>query len=260
MNNSYINKKLLQIRKVLRTALFGDMIEEHSRIKEFLEWKEMGMPVPPPDFVKHITVKEYARKCNADFHIIDTIPPIMSDDNLPHFRIMELYKLLDKYDRICIIDSDALVKEDCPNLFDIVPENMIGSVLEDKGSRLIHRRRLIQDVQNIFGNVNWHEGYINTGVSGVSKMNKPIFQPINDKYWTGWGSDDIHLGWKIHKNEFKIYELSYQFNSMRCFWEPWNGSPNRLDSYIIHYAGYKYETRIKMIQEDLKALYGNKYL
>ena len=101
----------------------------------------------------------------------------------------------------------------------------------------LHRHERIRKVQNKFGDVGWTEGYINTGVFLVSKPHKKIFEKINGEYWTDRGYDDVHLGYQIHKNNFSIHELPYQFNHMTMFSEPWNGSPSRFDSYIIHYAG-----------------------
>lgn len=199
-------------------------------------------------------IKEYASKCNAEFLLLNQKPPIMTDDGHPHFRIMTLHNLLNIYDRICLIDVDTLVMPECPDLFKLVPKNKIGTVLEDKGSRQKHRRECIQKIQSLFGNIGWISGYINTGVFVISKIHQPIFQPINGKYYTAWGSDDLHLGWQIHKYGFQIYELPYQFNSMRCFWESWNGSPNRLNSYIIHYAGFPLKKRLEMIRQDLSII------
>ena len=202
-------------------------------------------------------IKQYAIKYNADFYIISSRPPILTDDDSWHFRVMELFKLLNNYDRILLLDCDLIIKKDCPNLFEIVPEDSIGSVIEDNfGWRKEERRMYIRKMQEQFGDLGWKEGHINDSVFVVSKIHQSIFQPINGKYYTGPYSDDIHLGWQIHKQKFKIFELDPKFNMMRCFWE--NGY-NRLDGYIIHYAGFPLEKRYKMIVNDLTTLYPNEY-
>lgn len=46
-------------------ALLGDVediIRVRQNLNEYIEWMELGKPVPPPDIVKQITVKIYANK------------------------------------------------------------------------------------------------------------------------------------------------------------------------------------------------------
>ena len=163
-----------------------------------------------------------------------------------------------------MIDSDMVITPHCTNPFDVVDEEKIGSIYEDKGSRLAHRRSLIQAAQGWAGSVGWTEGYINTGFAVFSKKHRDIFQPIQGQYWTGWGSDDVHLGWKIHRLGFEIQELPYQWNHMTMFSEDWNNYANRIYSNIIHYAGVgifdkQYQTRIENIKADIEHLYGVTY-
>lgn len=188
--------------------------------------------------VTHPILKSYAEIWKADFMKLDYQADYLEGYGMPHYRIMKLYDLLDEYDRILMIDSDVLIMPSCPNLFDVVPEDKIGTIYEDKGSRKKPRRELIDAIQIHAGDVGWKEGYINTGVFVVSKKHKPIFQTINGDYWRHTGFDDVHLGYNIHKYGFEITELAYQFNHMSMFSEPWNGSPSRFDSYIVHYAGH----------------------
>jgi hypothetical protein len=115
-------------------------------------------------------------------------------------------------------------------------------------------------VQKKFIDVEWQYGYINTGVFLVSKVHRNIFQPYKGEYWTGWGSDDVHLGFMINLYRHRICELTYKFNHMTMFSETWNGSPDHLKSFIIHYAGKGIfnkgiKSRLKQIQHDLSVLY-----
>jgi len=47
------------------------------------------------------------------------------------------------------------------------------------------------------------------------------------------------------------------------FSEPWNGSPSRFDSYILHYAGggrfpdKGKQSRVQLIRDDIKKIYGD---
>ena len=139
---------------------------------------------------------------------------------------------------------------------------MVGTTFEDKGSRLENRRNLINRVQEMWGDIGWREGYINTGVFIVSKPHREIFRKFNDRYWVQKGFDDVHLGYQIHRLGLEIFELDYRFNHMSIFSESWNGSPSRLNSYILHYAGKARfpdkgtMSRIKLIKNDIEKIYG----
>ena len=69
----------------------------------------------------HPTLKFYSDKIGADFIVIDK-----DDPNLPHWNKFELFNLLKTYQRIIYFDTDIIVREDCPNFFDIVPEKKLG--------------------------------------------------------------------------------------------------------------------------------------
>jgi len=195
------------------------------------------------DRIKHISdishpiIKEYASRIGADFMIMDHEPPSDSGDNRPHYRILKHYDLHDSYDRILHLDTDTLLSPKCPNLFDVVPYDKIGTIYEDKGSRRVPRLNTILEALRKFGFIGWYGGYINTGVILSSKCHKDIFQSIDGEYWTGFGSDDVLLGYQINKLGHQVHELPFQFNHMTMFSHPWNNNANRFDSHIIHYAG-----------------------
>ncbi len=187
--------------------------------------------------ITHDILMDYAKQWGCDFIVLDKKEEWMTDYELAHYRIFEVRDILEHYERVLVIDSDIVIMPGCPNPFDIVPEDRIGTIFEDVGSREKHRQTVIQGIQAIHGYVGWNNGYINTGFFVVSRKHKDIFQRINGKLWTGFGYDDALIGWNIHKYEFKFCELPFQFNHMSMFSEPWNGNANRFDSWIIHYAG-----------------------
>ena len=170
---------------------------------------------------------------------------------------MDFYNLFSTYDRILSLDSDIIITPTCPNIFNTVPEDHVGTIFEDRGSRMAARRNTIQEVQKEWGSLKWNINYMNTGVAVFSKVHKPIFQPFKNKYWLGWGVDDVHLGYMLRVCDFPIYELPFQFNHMSMFSEPWNGSADKYKSYIIHYAGGRMKDRIKTIKDDVEKIYGS---
>lgn len=216
----------------------------------------------------HPIIKHFAKKWDADFLVLDQDANCDVPMGKIHYRIMQLYYLLGEYDRILNLDSDIVINKDCPNLFNIVPYVCIGTIFEDKGSRLTNRRNRIKDVQLAWGDVAWDRGYINTGVFVVSRSHRRIFRKFKDQYWTKLGFDCIHLGYQIHRLGLIIHELNYKFNHMSMFSEEWNrgfGSLSRYLSDIIHYAGQANfpdrgdRTRVELIRDDIQELWGDEF-
>lgn len=205
-------------------------------------------------------MEKYAEKCNADFKIISEPPPFLTGDNKPHYRILKVRDYLEEYDRALCLDADMIINKNTPNLFELVPEDKIGSIFEDKGSRQQKRRQIINKVQNEWGYVGWSEGYTNGGVFLLSKQHKDIFLPHEGKYYLDWGSADVHMSYMARKFRFEIFELSYRWNHMTPFSESWNDFSNRFDSYVIHYAGVGvFETGVKNRTEQIKKDYEKIY-
>tara|TARA_R110001606_G_C15389005_1_gene651282 strand:+ start:2950 stop:3645 length:696 start_codon:yes stop_codon:yes gene_type:complete len=205
-------------------------------------------------------MEEYAKNCNADFKIISEQPPFLTGDNKPHYRILKVRDYLEEYNRVLCLDADMIINKNTPNLFELVPEDKIGSIFEDKGSRQQNRRQIISKVQNEWGDVGWSEGYTNAGTFLLSKQHKDIFLPHEGKYYLDWGSADVHLSYMARKLRFEFFELSYRWNHMTPFSESWNNSSNRFDSFIIHYAGVGVfekgvKNRIEQIKKDYKKIY-----
>jgi len=210
--------------------------------------------------ITHPIIKKYAERVGADFLVLSHKPPSDSGDNRPHYRILKHFELHEQYDRILHLDSDMIVLPDCPNLFEAVPYEKIGTVLEDKGSRRTARRQVIQQIQQKFGPLGWREEYINTGLLLTSKCHRDIFQAINGEYWTGFGSDDAQLGYLIKKMKYEIMDLPFQYNHMTMFSESWNNSPNRFSSHIIHYGGRgifdsNVNSKMEQIRKDYNKIY-----
>ena len=207
----------------------------------------------------HPIIIDYANYCNSEFIVLSEDPPFLTDDGSSHYRILEVYDLLDTYDRILCLDSDMIITKECPNIFDIVPYNSIGTIYEDKGSRKDDRRNKILELQKRWNNVGWTEGYTNAGTFLISKCHKNIFLPHNNQYCLGDGSADLHLSYNIHKYGHKIHELDFKWNHMTMFSEEWNHYADRFKSYIIHYAGGGIfrnnnnagETKLDQIKKDI---------
>lgn len=203
-------------------------------------------------------LRKYAKEWGADFKILDSsFGPIL-------WKILIFYDLFKSYDRIFSIDSDVIINKNCPNIFDIVPIDTIGLIFEDKGSRKKNRRKVMAEIKQRFGdNEHWTRGYFNAGIFLVSQAHRDMFTKINGQLWDGVFPDQTHLNYQMMRLGYKFIDLGYKFNHISIFSEPWNGSPSRFDSYIIHYAGGgKFldkgeRSRTQLIIDDITRIYGN---
>lgn len=183
--------------------------------------------------ISHPIIQQYANRCSAKFEILEDCKGLHK-----HYRIMQLYDIFEDYDRILVLDSDILIRKDCPNLFETVPEDAIGIIFEDQGSREEDRLDRIKRAQELYGDIGWTSGYINTGVALFPKISRDAFKydPEKDKLWMDFGYDDVFLGWRFFKMGIEVFPFNYKLNFMSLFSEPWSGK-NRSEAYIIHYAG-----------------------
>lgn len=205
----------------------------------------------------------YARRWGADFKVLDDQYYNKLGFAMWNYRTIVFRELLEEYERIFYLDSDIVINKTCPNIFDAVPYDTVGLVLEDKGSRLENRRRRIALVKAHFGgNDHWVTGFPNGGLYVVSKTHREIFTKINGQLWNGPGYDGNHYMYQIMKQAHKYVDLGYKWNHMSMFSEPWNGGLSRFDSYILHYAGGgKFPDRDnrsvpQMIEDDIRRIYG----
>jgi lipopolysaccharide biosynthesis glycosyltransferase len=208
----------------------------------------------------------WAKKWGADFKVLDDLSYNKLGFAMWNYRSMVFYDWLNDYDQIIYMDSDIIINKSCPDLYNLVPFDVIGMVLEDKGSRRKARLNRIKRIKTKLGmTVDWTEHYFNAGFFIVSNAHKNIFTKINGKLWDGPGYDGLHYMSNIKKHGYKYVDLGYKFNHMSMFSEPWNGLPSRFDSYLIHYAGGgKFPEKgdrdwVELMCDDIKYIYKGKF-
>lgn len=202
-------------------------------------------------------IQSYAEKCDADFIILTSGEPFLTDDKKPHYRLLKTWDLFESYERILLIDADILIRKDTPNIFDIIDSNDIAAIYEDVGSRKDNRRRRIQDIQRSWNDVGWRSGYINAGFFLFSRKHRDILSMYKGLYWIKSGSADVHLGFNINRLKFNLCALQYKWNHMPMFSEAWNGYADRFQSNVIHYGGkgvFDCKDKVTQISTDYKRM------
>ncbi len=216
--------------------------------------------------------KKYAQRIGADFIVFDTPKVNYTDSehiNTLKFEKYQIHDVLDEmgYDRAAFFDVDILITPHAPSIFDHVPYKAIGGVFEDIGFDEKDRRQIIVECQEILGDVDWEEGFLNSGVFVVSKIHKDVFKMIWDH---GIFDDPVHkyeqtnTQWYMRKfcleqgdPEIEVINIDYKWNftgPMRVYYGPF-----REEAYVIHYAGrglFHGISRVEQMRKDYKKLYG----
>jgi hypothetical protein len=229
------------MKKAIVTICFGEKFKEISEIT-------------------HPTIKKYADKIKADFIILNENNQYITNKSFPQWEKFAFFYLLNKYDRILYLDTDLIIREDCPNLFDKVPYNQIGAFNEAK---FVSREYYLLDTARAYNidtsKIIWNSKYYNTGVLIISKCHKYLFEKPILEYNNFYEQSYLNLIFAIEETHRTkedtplMYDLSYIFNRMTCL--DITGEP-RYASFIIHYAGYHYflslEDLKSLIKDDLK--------
>lgn len=172
------------------------------------------------------SIKAYAQKIGAEF--------VLLDENLyPHSKYVKFHvsKLLNKYHRIAMIDADIIIRPDCPDIFEVVPENEIG--LFNEGAWIDHSEEFKETCKDHSISVGeWKRQFYNLGVIVASRRHKFIFE-IPDREVRDVAA---FIAAKIAASEnIKVHELNYKFNRTQ-FIDKLIGEHRRA-SYMVHYSG-----------------------
>lgn len=174
-------------------------------------------------------LKGYADKIGADFLLINEFNEKYITQKWNKFYISEL---LNEYKRIIYFDIDIIIRKDCPNLFDIVPENKLGMFNE---GRYVARYEFLEQASEYYGEPlkKWNGRFYNSGVMVISRVHSQLFRmPKGIDYVE---TDQPYLNLRILNDKIEMFDLDFRFNRMDILDSICGIS--RLDSYIVHYAG-----------------------
>lgn len=192
----------------------------------------------------HDNIRVYADRFGSEFMCIDKQ---RISYTTPHWEKFQIHDLLDEYDRILYLDTDIIIRDDCPNLFDEVPEDKLGAFNETFFRSVSHRR--VKSLAHLYGCriPKWNGNYYNAGVMVISQQHKPLFKkPLReceDFY------EQSYLNVRIAQLNIPVYELHHSFNYMTGVDSITDD--NRHDAFIIHYAGYDRNIILEAISNDI---------
>lgn len=190
------------------------------------------------------SIKKYADKIGADYLNINNFDPQYITQKWNKFHIHEL---LNKYKRILYLDIDLIIREDCPNLFEIVPPNKLGMFNE---GRYTPRFEFLEQASEYYNEPlrTWNGKFYNSGVMVISRIHKNIFKLPKGIDFVE--TDQPYINLRILNDKIDMFDLDYKFNRMDIL-DNFCGI-SRLDSYIVHYAGAPKEIQIGVIEKDIE--------
>ena len=202
------------------------------------------------DFHKNLSlytlpsIKKYAKRIGADFINITEKDPNYITQKWNKFHIHEL---LNKYKRIIYLDIDLIVREDTPNLFEVVPENKLGMFNE---GAYVPRFEFLEQASAYYGEPlkKWKGKFYNSGVMVISRMHKQIFKMPKGVNFVE--TDQPYINLRILNDDVSMFDLDYRYNRMDLL-DKFIGI-SRLDSYIVHYAGAPKEILLGVLQKDIE--------
>lgn len=210
----------------------------------------LGSPMKKMAAMTVPTMQAYADRINADFIVIDKIPDSYQFEEYSAYWAKFILKdYLQEYSRIIYLDLDTIVSENCPNLFEIVPEDSFAAVVEDDYGNDLSGEILA--IQGNLGDIGWVKGYINVGVMVMSREHSGLFRLDKNLKCDTKFPEQTLINFNLKKEGYKVHQLSHRFNHMSFLNVPHN---DRLHSYISHYAAIPQKLREAMIEEDLRRL------
>lgn len=191
----------------------------------------------------------YANRIGADFMCI-TGNRISTHLGWEKLRIAEFLR---EYDRVAWVDSDCLVMQNCPNLFEVVPEDTFAAV--DEWPLWDYERKNFIEYQkamcDFYGIPQFEPTrYFNVGVMVVSKIHAPIFE-IPAVQLNKWYNEQTYLNIQTVTQNVKFLDLGYKFNHFAVDRTPM--PTPKFDSNILHYTAYSTD-RVTAIKADLALL------
>ena len=181
------------------------------------------------------SIKNYSEKIGCDLKIIE------SKYDWEKLSVVDFFK---EYHRILLLNDNLIIRQDTPNLFELVPKTELGAF--DEG-RYVPR---FDQMKSAFSHYTyewdkWDSKYYNTGVLVLSRTHKHLFEKPNFR-----GPDfESYFNLNIIKYKVKIHDISYKFN--RTHFSDEKIGITRHDSYIIHYQDAPDDFIYKHINEDL---------
>lgn len=212
--------------------------------------------------------RKYAEKIGADFRVIEEFEVDQKFNDIKIGRkgnTAYLIKLLvidqafQEYDRVIWLDDTCIVASNCPDLFQIVPEECFGAhnegilgwVMADKQTISLYK-------ENNQPNIITSQSYFNTGIMVLTKQyHEPLFTDdmiltLGKKgHFANGYPEQTYLNYLVAKYGFGFFPLPSLFNRMSVNFSSIEGVRVNYDDYT------PFQTRVAAEMTDFSFLKEN---
>lgn len=219
------------------------------------------------------SVKAYAKRIGADYEVqrspILMIKPDVFMTNrspesyekhggfLPIYEKENAFAYLRSYDQVAIVDADIFIRDDAPDIFDVLPsEYDFGAVLErdmpinnQYRAKIANYSRMQYGMNTLRPLFNWNEAGANFYNMGMIVLNKSFAKYLNNQTplqflrqprfksfidgmgaWK-WSTDQTLLNVFIKEDNVKVKNLDWKWNALYTAVHQ-----NKIkDAYFIHF-------------------------
>jgi hypothetical protein len=174
------------------------------------------------------SISKYSKKVNSDFVLLQgrTQGSLL----LEKFRVK---RFIEAYDRTIYFDYSVLIMDNCPNLFDIVPEDHVGlydnlEEIENNGMFFRYKKTRMRILkaeaftrypaltQTVLEPLEYESDQMKTwydfGVVVCNKKHSNIFCPISFPFSKEEDDDNKWMEVCIHRDGYPIFNLSPEYN------------------------------------------------
>lgn len=195
------------------------------------------------------SIKAYANRIGAEFEEL-------KEEKIPHIHpswgVLQIYDALERYDRVIYIAPDCIVRDDCPDLFEVVPREKVGAYPLQNADK--KTKELAQSATMLLGTEITNPNIYDSGVLVVSKQHRDLFARPQDPMF-GF-SINQYISAVFASTETDIVPLPYTYNRLPAL--DASTGEERFASYIIHYTDYPSpEVLVPVMRADLAVWLAN---
>jgi hypothetical protein len=179
----------------------------------------------------------YCRKHGYAFEVRDTDPADKRDRHPIWYKLKRLREILPDHDYVLQMDADAIFVDHQQSVESLVQR------MEPEAVMLAGTDRYSEQIV-------WNDNHVNTGVFVL--RNHPTSFALLDYWWDHPGR--WRNGWPVEQGAFNNCVREHFSHAVTVIWyRHMNGFDG---TFIRHFAGHKYEEKLKFIAEEHGRLLG----
>lgn len=187
------------------------------------------------------SLEDYSKKINVPLFVIK------KDNGNRKFEIFNLFK---NVDNILFINKNILIRDDCPNMFEVFGTEKPTMLLESKFRNCTNFYYEAINHYDDYKNLKWKGIWYNTDVMLIPKRFRYIFKNPHFYNEDNLPDEKFIINLRILSEKIKINDIHYNFNRMH-FMDEKLGLV-RHDGYLINYTEAPEHMIIPKTNEDIE--------